>query len=153
MSNFCAKMTSSMSSRTCYTKLNFDVPHVRSLSLRRDTNMLTHECLPHTFMITSIIPILKTKMGETNAKNNNRSIAIVTAVSKISELCLATIMDAHLVTSDNHFGFKQKHSTDLCIWLNLFNSIAIILIALCILVFLMPLKSLTGKPLDHKHRV
>ena len=24
-------------------------------------------------------------------------------------------MDAHLVTSDNQFGFKQKHSTDLCI--------------------------------------
>ena len=25
-------------------------------------------------------------------------------------------MDAHLVTSDNKFGFKQKHSTDLCIY-------------------------------------
>ena len=37
-------------------------------------------------------------------------------MSKIFELCLATIMDAHLVTSDNQFGFKQKHSTDLCIY-------------------------------------
>ena len=29
-------MTGGMSSRTCYTKLNFDFPDVRSLSLRRD---------------------------------------------------------------------------------------------------------------------
>ena len=29
-------------------------------------------------------------------------------MSKIFDLCLATIMDAHLVTSDNQFGFKQK---------------------------------------------
>ena len=40
----------------------------------------------------------------------------VTAMSKIFELCLATIMDAHLVTSDNQFDFKQKHSTYLCIY-------------------------------------
>ena len=31
-------MTGGMSTRTCYTKLNFDFPYVRSLSLRRDTN-------------------------------------------------------------------------------------------------------------------
>ena len=37
-------------------------------------------------------------------------------MSKILGLCLATIMDAHLVTSDNQFGFNQKHSTDLCIY-------------------------------------
>ena len=30
-------MTDGMSSRTCYTKLNFDFPYVTSLSLRRDT--------------------------------------------------------------------------------------------------------------------
>ena len=36
--NFCTKMIGEMSSRTCYTKLNFDFPYVRSLSLRLDTN-------------------------------------------------------------------------------------------------------------------
>ena len=30
-------MTGEMSSRTCYTKLNFDIPYVTPLSLRRDT--------------------------------------------------------------------------------------------------------------------
>ena len=80
------------------------------------TSMLTHGYLPDAFMTTSIIPILKNKNGDTSAKNNYRPIAIVTAMSKIFELCLDTIMDAHLVTSDNQFGFKQKHSTDLCIY-------------------------------------
>ena len=80
------------------------------------TSMLTHGYLPDAFMTTSIIPILKNKNGDTSAKNNYRPIAIVTAMSKIFELCLATVMDAHLVTSDNQFGFKQKHSTGLCIY-------------------------------------
>ena len=34
-------MTGGMSSRTCYTKLNFDFPYVRSLSLRRDPYIIT----------------------------------------------------------------------------------------------------------------
>ena len=38
--NLCTKMTGRMSSRTCYTKLNFDFPYRRSLSLRRDTYFL-----------------------------------------------------------------------------------------------------------------
>ena len=58
-------------------------------------------------MTTSFIPILQNKNGDTSAKNNNRPIAIVTAMSKIFELCLATIMDAHLVTSDNQLGYKK----------------------------------------------
>ena len=50
------------------------------------------------------IPILKNKNGDTSAKNNYRPIAIVTAMSKIFELCLSRIMDAYcrygsLVTS------------------------------------------------------
>ena len=78
--------------------------------------MLTHGCMPDAFMKTSLIPILKNKNGDTSAKSNNRPIAIVTAMSKVFELCLSRIMDVYLFTSDNQFGFKQKHSTDLCIY-------------------------------------
>ena len=35
-------MTGGMSSRTCYTKLNFDYPYVRSLSLRRAPYMVAN---------------------------------------------------------------------------------------------------------------
>ena len=37
-------------------------------------------------------------------------------MSKIFELCLSRIMDVYLFASDNQFGFKQKHSTELCIY-------------------------------------
>ena len=78
--------------------------------------MLTHGCMPDAFMKTSLIPILKNKNGDTSAESNYRPIAIVTAMSKVFELCLSRIMDVYLLTSDNQFGFKQKHSTDLCIY-------------------------------------
>ena len=45
------------------------------------------------FMKTSLIPILKNKNGDTSAKSNYRPIAIVTAMSKVFELCLSRIMD------------------------------------------------------------
>ena len=69
--------------------------------------------MKHAFMRTSIIPFLKNKNGDISAKSNYRPIAIVTAMSKVCELCLSRIMDVYLFTSDNQFGFKQKHSTDL----------------------------------------
>ena len=62
--------------------------------------------MPDAFIKTSIIPILKYRNGDTSSKNNYRPIAIVTAMSKIFELCLSEIMNAYLFTSDNKFSFK-----------------------------------------------
>ena len=78
--------------------------------------MLSHGFLPDAFMRSSIIPILKKKNDDISAKSNYGPIAIVTTMSKIFELCLSRIMDVHLIASDNQLGFKQKHSTDLCIY-------------------------------------
>ena len=67
-------------------------------------------------MKTSIIPILKNRNSDTSDKNNCRPIAIVTAMSNLFELCLSRILDEYLCTSENQFGFKRKHATDLCIY-------------------------------------
>ena len=45
-----------------------------------------------------------------------RQIAFVTAISKIFELCIINILNELLDTSDNQFGFKKQHSTDMCIF-------------------------------------
>ena len=37
-------------------------------------------------------------------------------MSKLFELCLFKILDEYLCTSENQFGFKKKHATDLCIY-------------------------------------
>ena len=34
----------------------------------------------------------------------------------IFELCLSVILEDYLITHDQQFGFKRKHSTDLCIF-------------------------------------
>ena len=78
--------------------------------------MLNHGHVPTAFMKTSIIPILKNRNGDSRDKNNYRPIAIVTAMAKLFELCLSKLLDTFLVTSDNQFGFKRKHATDLCIY-------------------------------------
>ena len=78
--------------------------------------MLSHGYMPSSFIKTSIVSILKNSNGDTSAKNNYRPIAIVTAMSKLFELCLSKILDEYLCTSENQFGFKKKHATDLCIY-------------------------------------
>ena len=59
---------------------------------------------------------IKNKTGDTSDKNNYRPIALVTAASKIFELCLSVILENYLFTHDQQFGFKSKHSTDFCIF-------------------------------------
>ena len=66
-------------------------------------------------MNTAIVAIIKNKTGDTS-DNNYRPIALVTAASKIFELCLSIILEDSLVTHDQQFGFKREHSTDLCIF-------------------------------------
>ena len=67
-------------------------------------------------MKSAIIPLIKNKTGDTNDKNIYRPNALVTAMSKIFELCLSEKLKDYLTTSDNQFGFKAKHSTDMCIY-------------------------------------
>ena len=80
------------------------------------TSLLRHGYLPAALMQSAIVPILKNRQGDTSDKNIYRPIAIVTAISKMFELCLMKLMESYLVTRDNQFGFKKKHSTDLCIF-------------------------------------
>ena len=80
------------------------------------TSMLSHGHMPAGLMKTAIVPILKNRQGDTSDKNNYRPIAIVIALSKIFELCIMRMIETHLVTSDNQFGFKREHGPDLCIY-------------------------------------
>jgi hypothetical protein len=80
------------------------------------SSMLTHGFLPVEFMSSAIIPIIKNKTGDSKDKGNYRPVAIVTACSKIFEHILLNLIDDCLRTCDNQFGFKAKHSTDLCIF-------------------------------------
>ena len=71
------------------------------------TAMWTHGHMPSDLMKTAIVPILKNRQGDTSDKNNYTTIAIVTAISKMLELCIMKLIETHLLTIDNQFGFKR----------------------------------------------
>ena len=57
-------------------------------------------------MKTGIVPIIKINTGDTSDKNNYRPIALVTASSKLFEMCILEILETYLITHDSQFGFK-----------------------------------------------
>ena len=67
-------------------------------------------------MMTAMVPIIKNKTGDTSDKNNYRPIALVTAASKLFEICIFDVLETYLLTHDHQFGFKSKHSIDMCIF-------------------------------------
>ena len=80
------------------------------------TSFITHGHLPSNFMKTALVLIIKNKTGDTSDKNNYRPIALVTAASKNFEICILEVLELYLITHDHQFGFKSKHSTDMCIF-------------------------------------
>ena len=69
---------------------------------------ITHGYLPNMFMKTVIVPITKNKTRNTSDNNNYRPISLVTAASKIFEICLSIILEDYFVTHDQQFGFKKN---------------------------------------------
>lgn len=78
--------------------------------------MIMHGYLPDSAMDTLVIPILKDKKGLLQDKNNYRPVAITSVFSKILESIILDKYRDQLVSSDNQFGFKKGHSTDLCVF-------------------------------------
>ena len=80
------------------------------------TSCLIHGHLPESFMKSAIVPLIKNKSGDSSDKSNYRPIALVTPCSKLFELVVLEVIDTHLSTTHNQFGFKSGHSTDMCIY-------------------------------------
>ena len=80
------------------------------------TSIISHGYVPEDFMKNVLLPIIKSKIGDMHDVNNYRPIAIVNACSKLFELILFDFIDVYLQTTDNQFGFKNKHATDMCIF-------------------------------------
>ena len=79
-------------------------------------DFIIHGYLHADFMRTAMVPIIKNNTGDTSDKNNYRSIALVTAASKLFEICILEVLETCLLTHDHQFGFKSKHFNDMCIF-------------------------------------
>ena len=79
-------------------------------------SLLIHGYLPSPMIDTILVPVVKNKAGDITDHNNYRPIALASIVSKVFELILLNRCEQYLESSDSQFGFKAKHSTDLCIY-------------------------------------
>ena len=77
---------------------------------------LNHAFLPNILMHVLIVPLLKGKLKSPSESSNYRPIAIATAASKIFETLVFERIRIFLHTSDNQFGFKPHHSTEMCVY-------------------------------------
>ena len=67
-------------------------------------------------MDTVIVPIVKHKKGDLGSKNNFKPIALTTIMSKLFEILILNRYGDLLHSTDNQFGYKKKHVTDLCVY-------------------------------------
>ena len=84
------------------------------------TSFFTHgKYLAESFMHATICPIMivKDKSKDLTSADNYRPIAIVTAISKDFEQCVLFRIETLLDNSSLQFGFKNNHSTDMCIFM------------------------------------
>ena len=77
---------------------------------------LSHGYLPSVFTYSLLIPVIKDKAGDPASKSNYRPIALLSVLAKVLEKCILTVYSDFLSSTDHQFGFKAKHSTDLCIF-------------------------------------
>jgi hypothetical protein len=78
--------------------------------------MLCHGYVPSKLMDTMLISLVKDKKGNVTDSDNYRPIALTCAASKIFEILILYKYSAYLKTGDQQFGFKELHSTDLCVF-------------------------------------
>ena len=88
--------------------------HVLISQLFNSVNI--HGYLPTRLMETIIVPIVKDNKVVLTDKNNYRPIALTCVASKLLELLILDTCKDTINTSDSQFGFKEKHSTDMCIF-------------------------------------
>ena len=68
-------------------------------------------------MLKSVtIPIIKNKNKRISEKNNYRPICLGYVFTKVVEKVLYSRMDGYLQPTLNHFGFKRKQGTEMCVF-------------------------------------
>jgi len=78
---------------------------------------LMHGKIPQECIQTVIVPICKNKNGNISDAGNYRPVSLATIISKLFEHYILSCISPLLATTDNQFGFKPKHATDMCIFL------------------------------------
>ena len=77
---------------------------------------VVHGFLPNPMMTVLLVPVLKDKAGKVGSSTNYRPIALANILSKVVERIFLTRIQKFITATDNQFGFKANHGTDMCIF-------------------------------------
>ncbi len=80
------------------------------------SGLMKHGILPGSMLSVLLVPVVKNKTGKLTSLDNYRPIALASILSKVLEGILMDRLAEYIVSTDNQFGFKNKHGTDLCIY-------------------------------------
>ena len=78
---------------------------------------LVHGHISSVIMVSTIIPLIKDKLGDINVSSNYRSIALSSLVLKVFDWVVLLLFDDNLSTDELQFGYQEKTSTNMCTWL------------------------------------
>ena len=78
---------------------------------------LVHGHISLMVMVSTIIPLIKDKLGDITSSNNYRSIALSSLLLKIYDWIMLLLFEKQLHTDELQFGFQEETSTNMCTWL------------------------------------
>ena len=78
---------------------------------------LKHGHISSTLMLSTLIPLIKDKLGDITSSNNYRSIALSSLILKVFDWVVLLLHRDNLKIDELQFGFQQDTSTTMCTWL------------------------------------
>ena len=80
-------------------------------------SFLFHGYVTDMLFMSSLIPLVKDKLGNICSSDNYRSIAISSLILKIFDWVLIILSGDKLQLDDLQFGYQESCSTNMCTWL------------------------------------
>ena len=67
-------------------------------------------------MISTMVPLIKDKLGDITSSNNYRSIAISSLILKVFDIVIISLFSDYLNLDDLQFSYQSGVSTSMCTW-------------------------------------
>ena len=80
---------------------------------------LIHGHVSRFLLISSMVPLIKDKLGDVTDSNNYRSIAISSLIMKIFDLVIIAVFSEFLQLDDLQFSYQSDVSTSMCTWVGI----------------------------------
>ena len=77
---------------------------------------MIHGHVSKFLLISSLVPLIKDKLGDVTDSNNYRSIAISSLIMKIFDLVIIAVFSEFLQLDDLQFSYQSDVSTSMCTW-------------------------------------